>query len=286
MHEPFWVIFAHTFLDYWHFDAKFIQTLLPLLFRPGFLTNKWKEGKRVRYVHPVQLYFFVSVVFFLFYFSLNPINKMNFSGDDVADSIKNSVRNIHDSLSASKSNFASFGHTDTVTRHLSASLDQYKDSVNHLPSSQRPVWYKVLQDEINIEIAHNEAGLFQQAADDFFHNLPKMMFILLPVFALILKLLYIRRKVYFIDHAVFTLHVHSFFFLAMLLYGLVSYWLHFPGIFSILIFLYLFLAMRKVYRQGIFKTFIKMLLLLFAYIIPLVIVVVIDVLLSLYQVST
>jgi len=96
-------------------------------------------------------------------------------------------------------------------------------------------------------------------------NLPLMMLILIPIFALILKLLYIRRKELYIKHLVHALHLHSF---AYFLYGvfiiLTIYIVQNEDIGSILniiaffiVSAYAFISFLRVYGQHWFKTFIK-----------------------------
>jgi|GEM_PF-317695 len=63
--EPFLGFMAHSIGHYFHFDAKFWQTLLPLLTKPGQVTLDYLAGKRARYIHPVSLYIFVSIVYFI-----------------------------------------------------------------------------------------------------------------------------------------------------------------------------------------------------------------------------
>ena len=46
-------------------DSRIFRTLWPLLVKPGFLTNEYLAGRRVRYVTPFRLYFFLSIVAFL-----------------------------------------------------------------------------------------------------------------------------------------------------------------------------------------------------------------------------
>lgn len=46
-------------------DSRIFRTLGPLYFRPGYLTNEYFAGRRVRYVTPFRLYFFLSVAAFL-----------------------------------------------------------------------------------------------------------------------------------------------------------------------------------------------------------------------------
>lgn len=63
--EPFWGFIGHSIGHYFHFDSKFFQTLIPLLTKPGQITLDYLEGRRARYIHPVSLYIFVSIVYFL-----------------------------------------------------------------------------------------------------------------------------------------------------------------------------------------------------------------------------
>ena len=174
---------------------------------------------------------------------------------------------------------------DTIS-HLPKSVSAYKDSIGKLQPSSRPPWYEQVGSELDINYQNNREEFFKEISDNFFHNLPKMMFILLPFFALLLKLLYIRRKVYFIDHAVFTLHVHSFFFILLLVNAALKNWFGIVDIAGIFGLVYLYYAMRRVYLQGFFKTVVKMIMLLSLYGITLGIVLVIDIVLSAYEAGT
>jgi len=63
--EPFWHFIGHSIGHYFHFDSKFFHTLVPLLTKPGQITLDYLAGKRARYIHPVSLYIFVSIIYFL-----------------------------------------------------------------------------------------------------------------------------------------------------------------------------------------------------------------------------
>src|SRR5476651_968894 len=69
MKESFGHMMTHAISDYFHFDDQFFNTLKPLLFKPGKLTNEYMAGKRVRYLHPVKMYIFISLIFFILLFS-------------------------------------------------------------------------------------------------------------------------------------------------------------------------------------------------------------------------
>lgn len=58
------VLFYNTISNYFSFDARFLKSFLPLMFRPGYLASRFIQGKRLMYLHPAQMYLFVSVIFF------------------------------------------------------------------------------------------------------------------------------------------------------------------------------------------------------------------------------
>jgi hypothetical protein len=96
-------------------------------------------------------------------------------------------------------------------------------------------------------------------------NAPKGVFLMMPLFAFFLKALYFRQKRYYVEHFVFALHVHS---LAFVLFT-VGMLFPFPPLLALLAFwlmVYVFLAMKKVYGQGIVRTFGKYLALGFVYV--------------------
>jgi ribosomal protein L37E len=63
--ENFWQFISHSIAHYFHFDNKFFQTLSPLLTKPGEVTLDYLAGKRARYINPVSMYIFVSIVYFI-----------------------------------------------------------------------------------------------------------------------------------------------------------------------------------------------------------------------------
>ena len=79
--EPFWHFIGHSISHYFHFDSKFFNTLIPLLTKPGQLTLDYIAGKRAIYLHPVSMYIFVSIVYFLVLSVTNhPVEKLENTG--------------------------------------------------------------------------------------------------------------------------------------------------------------------------------------------------------------
>jgi len=75
--ESFWGFISHSIAHYFHFDNKFFQTLTPLLSKPGKVTLDYLAGKRARYINPVSMYIFVSIVYFLVAYSPEHSSKKN-----------------------------------------------------------------------------------------------------------------------------------------------------------------------------------------------------------------
>jgi hypothetical protein len=98
-------------------------------------------------------------------------------------------------------------------------------------------------------------------------NLPYMMLCCIPLFALVLKILYVRRKVFYIDHLIYALHIHSFAYLATILIilmtigpssinvGALAGWI--ITLLWLIFAAQIFLSVRRVYRQGWFISIFK-----------------------------
>jgi hypothetical protein len=108
----------------------------------------------------------------------------------------------------------------------------------------------------------NPGELWHRVKQNFYHSLPYMFFISLPLIALLLRLLYIRRKQYFfVSHAIFTIHLYSAIFILYLLLisvkTLPGRWDLLRFIPAIAILFYVYKALRNFYKQRRFKTMIK-----------------------------
>ena len=117
-------------------------------------------------------------------------------------------------------------------------------------------------------------------------NVPKMMFIFLPLIAAALAVLYLGSGRYYVEHLLFVVHFHAFFFLggiAVLLLQQLSRLSAGPlakgfaaaegmlgAALAIYVPWYLFRAMRRVYEQGWWQTVPRFALLGLAYLLSLV----------------
>src|SRR5690606_16137204 len=83
--EDFLHMAIHSVGHYFHFEAKFFNSLVPLFTKPGFLTKEYFAGKRASHLNPISMYIFISILFF-FLFSINSsLNKKSILEDNIAE---------------------------------------------------------------------------------------------------------------------------------------------------------------------------------------------------------
>lgn len=118
--------------------------------------------------------------------------------------------------------------------------------------------------------AFGEEDYWEELIDRVLSRISVALFFLLPIFTMIVSLLYIRRKYNYTENLVFVFHIQTVFFLLLLIFIIVN---RIAGsnigivIFLLTFMIYLFKAMRKFYEQGWFKTFFKYIILNTAFII-------------------
>lgn len=154
------------------------------------------------------------------------------------------------------------------------SVEEYDSIQRNLPADKRDGWLKKRFNKkliaLNKRFKENPDAAAKELGKIVLHRLPYLLFISLPLFALLLKLVYIRRKeFYFIDHGIFTIHVYIFTFLLQIIVfanSKLSNTFHngFSDFINTILFIgmyfYLYKAMRKFYGQRRFKTILKFLI--------------------------
>lgn len=287
--ESFLHLVNHFVEDITHFDGKFFTTLKDLLFKPGFLSKEYLKGRRASYLHPIRMYVFTSAIFFLIFFSFvhlvdksnsrinnkeaeeglkiaNQFREKQSENDSDENDAKDNVIKVIDSLKTQKNNFIIGGDTVKVN-----TLKAYDSLQSTLPLNKRDGWLKRIYKQRAISIKQNmvsgDQNIYKKIGAELIHNTPKMMFILLPLIALVLRLLYIRRNQFlYVDHAIFIIHL----FIAIYILWLISYGFNFfetltgmkffgwlSGLMFFVTLFYQYKAMRNFYGQGRMKTILK-----------------------------
>ena len=220
-----------------------MRTVGPFLFRPGFLAREYVDGRRARYSSPFRIYLFCSFAFF-FLSQFDPQLKSGRRLEFHAD-----VPGAREAIANSP------GRVSAVEAHF---LDQI-DALNKLdPQAAR-----------------------QRFSEALLSATPKIVFALLPLFALLLKLLYRKSDAFYVDHLILTLHLHAFAFLIATPFNFMSGKLLL--IVPFVLTAHTVTALKRFYRQSWLRTLGKLTLLGVLYLIPLLIALCVAVVLAIYN---
>jgi len=299
--------FRHVIVDvldsFLNWDSKFFATIALLIVKPWKLTNDFLAGKRVRYLHPLRLYLLASILFF---FAVNygakwirfePSKIPEKNRAEVATAIAEKRDEIEkelerENLSADQrrkaqealdyltkpspsATVAAEENSSPTTMPTVSPADSGKQTYG--PVTDRPFvifddaksttpFEKWLEERAKDKMGEHgtKMGLF---ITTLFSNLPYMMLCCIPLFAFVLKVLYARRGIFYIDHLIYALHIHTFFYTGVMLIVLTTMGLDrtIPGTFAdwviallwIAFVVQIFFSIRRVYGQGWFISTLK-----------------------------
>jgi hypothetical protein len=291
--------------NYFAVDSKLGRSVQHFFFRPGHLTRRFNEGKRVRYIHPMRLYLVISVLFF-FLLSTLLSTQLQTATLQAINQQPAPAASINTPATDSKAALATPVSSDTASEKLSAetpstaapAIDQdfdFQDII--LWMKDETLTDEMVMDSLMAHLDWAEVALSSPTDKFFFHqsrrvvqkdldvfipyilkNLPVMMFLLLPLFAAYLMFLFRNKPNLYISHIIHALHIHAMAFLLLSLFLLIGWFSDTYFFWSIffLITLYAFLSVKKVYQQGWRRTGLKFLALGFLYFNSLLIFVVLE----------
>ena len=291
-----WELISDAFGDLFELDSRLWQTLVPLLIRPGRLTHDYLQGRRARYMPPFRMYLVLSLLFFVVAF-FDPQEKLGLlfepepetTAAEEADETTNAEEQAQEvvdeldeqgigidedpsgNLQIDENGFRFTLDEDDVGVDDECNVDE--SDIEELPS-----WLarRLTVERLQRICERTRLDNGQVLKDNLVDNIPAALIVLLPLMAFVLKALYPLSKRYYVEHLLFFVHFHAFFFLILtlqiLFYGL-SEMISIPEEIAILaivvtsfyIAIYLFVAMRRVYGQGRIITFLKYIALVTAY---------------------
>jgi hypothetical protein len=285
---------AEAFESVTHADSRLWRTLGYLLARPGVLTREFLDGRRARFLPPFRLYIVISVVFFLvgtpehvnvkpetpsesidsatlleqakqFESADNPLPEVmrrksaRYLRDQAAKAaareaagIKPKPREEKPAAAAEQAATSADGDTHNNVNVNFGGLNEFCAAFKDKPDSS-----SLFRDALRERCQRLASGDGASLGAAVVHNVPRAMFIFLPLLAGVMKLLYWRPKRYYVEHLLFLIHNHAFVFLAVTLLILIARipyiqplvgWL--TALASGYMVWYIFRAMRNVYGQG------------------------------------
>lgn len=253
LHPPSTREFLHEFIGHYvALEGKLWKSLWLLMCKPGRLTMEYIRGRRVRHVQPLRMYLTFSLIFF----ALIKLSGVHFFENE-EDATPARVA-ISQAAEAAKPNapVRVRSEGEEITDRVGTAADQlhhgWGERVNKFMS-----------------LPKHEMGL--QLKKTFFSFAPYALFALMPVFALLLKLLYLGTGRRFGAHLLFALHANAFAFAMLALQiAIPSGWgfVHFALLVWMVV--YLPLAMHHVYGGGWFVTVVRWLVLMLLHLLCIV----------------
>jgi len=276
----FGTLIVDFFQNYFSLDSKFANSLLPFFFQPGYLVLK---------------YLIISLLFFMVFSMVRNglVEKSMETTEEVTKNIPEDQKVLLDEvLSGDLSEIVDDStyrfdmyDKDSVLQDYSYSI-QKPDSDNTFFTEENASIYMAIRKDMTYSVLEVIDTLDTSTLSDFqinlakkairldraelpfvvsqlLKNLPIMMMLLIPFFALLLKLFYIRRNQLYIKHLIHTLYLHSF---AYTIYGFaflaamywrpgISFWIILGSL--ILVSTHSYISFLKVYQQSKTKTFFK-----------------------------
>ncbi len=245
-----------------HFDSKTYKSVKTLLLHPGRLSLDYNQGKRVPYVAPLRFYIFISFLFFLV-LALKPFyTDTQHAGTDLT------MKFLSDDEAISEAERSGLSPTqlDSLKRFRSElSIDELRGLSD--AQIEALMQAKGMSGHwLNRYVVHKFSKIARGEEEKFWHSILKTisysMFVLMPVFALVLMLFYRRQNRYYVESLVLSIHYHTFLFIVLTVlvfagkilpaisgYGILLAFAFFP--------IYLLLMLRKYFKQKIVLTLAK-----------------------------
>ncbi|MEH6512778.1 DUF3667 domain-containing protein [Maribacter arcticus] len=299
------VLFSNTIENYFSIDARFFRSFLTLMIKPGVLARRFVDGKRLKYLHPAQFYLFISVVFFfIFSFTVrkadNEVSEVIKKGMEQEINLDSIAVNadsldITEARKALKKNQKIIGLSDEELVELDSVMTSDSGKANisfgferklldSLIAVNAPLNQKLeamgMKEDTNafrrkfytqmLKFYEQQGGGIIQVLYD---TIPIAMFLLLPLFAVFLKIFYWKPAT-FAHHLVFSFYFFTFMFTSFCVMLLVNKMWEIPiwieVLFCFSFILYLVIALRNFYRSSWLGAFFKASIISFFYMLIIV----------------
>lgn len=268
--KTFHHLFVHFFEDLTHYENAFWKTIKNLLFKPASLTKEYLSGKRLSYLAPVRLYIFISFVTF-FLITIFPktesvplnIHKTEKKESGLQVHLNSPEKEKVSVKDLEKSGLFDFGYK---------SIHELDSVQKTLPAEKKLEGfdYWITKKAIQVTEHNTTTEIVEKFSESFLHNFPKVLIFYMPLFAFILWLFHNKKRWYYFDHGIFTLHYFSFLLLIFLVIFILNetgdlihiQWINLlfqliSAVAALWMFYYIFPAHRRFYGESKSISFIK-----------------------------
>lgn len=288
-HRPFWWIFGEFLDSVLGYDSRTFRTIWLLFAEPGEFTRRYNSGQRASLLPPFRLFVIATVVFFLTLqltglamvaFKMRTVSLDKLPPEAVAEIKKESNGELvfegGNKMSVVTMEF--FVPADSIqpvklTKEQKRTVLDARETLEadaKTADAEDAGWLRWLEKKGTRVTEGYEHAL----ADPIKLNgplnvwLPRLMLVLVPIFALLLAVMHWKPRVFLIEHLVFSVHIHTVVFVALSLIALTTAILGDAGFLWavwLILAIYLWMAMYRVYGRSWWLTSLKFVGLLLVY---------------------
>ncbi|MCY3858133.1 MAG: DUF3667 domain-containing protein [Gammaproteobacteria bacterium] len=298
-----WTVLRDAIGEMFELDGRVVRSLKTIVRRPGQLSLAFAENQRASFVNPFRLFMFTTILWFFLFGITFPtpnnrpvaIDSSDLVAQDESQRQRGPIRFNVDFTPEQNESEINVGLETFRSRLEGDRVRKLDDMLASDRSARRlgpvkaiarlfdehpelPLWLQRLMANLVVNAVYSP----QQLIGEFIDNLPLMMVVLLPWYAILLMLLFGRGGRRFVHHLVFAIHVHSFSFIVLSI-GLLTpgsaspidesgwdkAWDLFDQVVFLLLMIHTYLAFRRFYGQGHMRTLVKYFSLGFFYVLGL-----------------
>ncbi|MDL2265919.1 DUF3667 domain-containing protein [Parabacteroides sp. OttesenSCG-928-G21] len=227
--KAFYYLFTDFFSTFFNYENSFWRTMKLLLFQPARLSQEYLAGRRASYLEPVKLYLFISFIAFLLpslipertsFFDESSIKDDEFVVENIDEKTDEGLPNEKEPQQELKINEAIEAITNSSSllfllseKYADVTTNTQLASVhNSLPEEERlsTIKYWMAKKLLRAGAKFKQDSFQRELGDFIVNNFSKIIFLYMPVFAFLLWIFHDKRKWYYFDHGIFTLHFISF----------------------------------------------------------------------------
>jgi len=302
-----WELISDAFGDLLELDSRIWRTIFPLLLKPGKLTRDYLEGRRARFMPPFRTYLVLSILFFLVLL-FDPKKEFGILFEPEPEVAAESSEPDQSAEEMRAEILAELADEGVIVSQEESDVDDFEESADSSSDGKDydtwtgpkitingdddddsdcdvetgdldlPVWLarRLTKERLIIVCERIKADSGADFLSKLIDNIPAALFVLLPLMAFVLKIMYPLSKRYYVEHLLFVVHFHAYFFLMlilMILFSRLGELIQLPETpvtiaivaMSLYVPVYLYKALRRVYSQRHLATIPKYVFLIMAY---------------------
>lgn len=248
VNKPFKEFVSDFLGSLYAFDWRFWNSVKVLFTRPEKLSSEYLKGKRASFTPPFKLYFFVS---FIFFFVVNWKAESGMDGNNTLFSLGESefiIEGERDSLRQEQL-------VQNKPENIVFNIDSLKVDKEHQQDSVHEAESIFSVNDQKLKEVFKDQSSRKLFVEKALKYSSWMLFLLMPLYALLLMLFHFRRQKYFVGHLVFAINTHTLFFLIFTIMLLIDF--RFEWILMLLLAYYMVRSMKKFYKQPWGKAILK-----------------------------